>query len=260
MDTSIKNSSSGVGGGAGGNGVDWEEKINLSQSTVQTLYKPYESNNNTAIEQQNNASSAVSTELLTYYQLLKSFYDANLPINPDAIMNQQEGIKSFHISNLLQQNDVVDLTKVSSNSNVSANNNININIDGDNKNVPSANLMSVDVSINVSKNTSDDTINELKISCKTTPPKKRYSGASFEAEVKTEEGNGMRIDCNEQQKQKENERLRSELGSTYLQMTRSMGLADDDALNLVSFYCCKINLLPLKGVNIERNREVDRIQ
>lgn len=247
-------------GATKGNGnVDWEEKINLAAAAqppvpASTLYKPYESNNNNTSAA---AFTGVTPELFTYYQLLKSFYDAGIPVGQEAV---SERAKNFHISNLIQaapSPDIVDLTNKQQQQQHPLTQHqpppsaININIEGDSNRCHQKNdtstannsLMSVDVSINLSKSSSDDTINELKISCKTTPTKKRYTSGAYEKVVDECDGGAGRKSKDGQQQQQTAE---LPITSTYLQMTRSMGLADDDALNLVSCAVFSICYLPSK--------------
>lgn len=346
-------------------GVDWEERISGVASARHEppppyssvrLYKPYmESNNNNnsqARSQQyrnnNNTQNsnikvehpllcttqqAVAPELITYYQLLKSFYDnaSRLsrssgqilpPLLPPSLV-QADRSKNFNISNLIGSNQnyqqqlhqhqlytngqlqsphplkqhqhqvsnysaecqrsqsQVDLaSQVQSQTNETVTEqtepnvikkNININIeengcegfhqrahalpDEHTKTQYESNnivINSVDVSINVSSN-NNCSESELKISCKTTPPKKRFS-SGFVGESKNDDKDD---DLDEKSPSKisvrsddsvsgEQNNIKSKglevlatvtsepITSTYLQWTRSMGLTDDDALNLVS--------------------------
>lgn len=99
-------------------------------------------------------------------------------------------------------------------------------------------INSVDVSINVSSN-NNCSESELKISCKTTPPKKRYSssfGAKLTEDTDEDSPSKMSVKSEDTLSGREKTTASEPITSTYLQMTRSMGLSDDDALNLVSFF------------------------
>lgn len=260
--------------------VDWEEKINLESTPKQLtfqapptfnqhhLYKPYESNNNNQYagsQDQTIPGNINPNEIMTYYQLLKSFYEnANvLRINPNLPDKEKTDCsKNFTISSLLTSDSIsaLDLTekRPKTPENDVIKKNININIE-DNYANPS-----LDVSINVTSTSCD----ELKISCKTTPPKKRYSGYSSSCFTKQQDerplvtstpeqqtnlmnnrkddsvfGIKNLVDDTERTNSSQNDMVVIPITSTYLQMTRSMGLTDDDALNLVSFFKCLFSLI-----------------
>lgn len=147
----------------------------------------------------------INADVLNYYQLIRQFYEQTMAANIQR--NTANGLSSLALPSDISKNyapskNAVDVSTIdltiskptivdtfsNANANSSFQNNININIEN-NLDVPKvrqANLIaksndeiaenkvtisSAGVSINVSSTNS----NSLKISCKTTPPKKRYS-------------------------------------------------------------------------------------
>lgn len=274
--------------------VDWEEAINLETTRTQkepsssaatqqhqpsanyfddiyrkiSEYYSYQLNNNGDVK-----DLAASNELMNYYQMLRAYYE-----------------QSMGTTTVSSEDPIIDLTI--SKSDTDQPNSIKINIESDEdarcsaeNNITISRSAAGDVSINV-----QNTGQELKISCKTTPPKKRYissnnnhcpetitavSPPSPEDKVKfcvdslvpdtsssSSSGGGGRnrstagISVRQQlmeYRQKQQQLLQiSPIGmevpkeispvstpvmaaakpitSTYLQLMRSMGLADEDAL------------------------------
>lgn len=164
-----------------------------------TEYYSYQLNNNADIK-----DLATSNELMNYYQLLRTFYEKTLAVHKSAEATKE----SHHTETIVKQEQImsqvkdekiatapdesiIDLT-ISKPSSVNLDdsyntiqNNININIDNSRdpekiittselkispRSENNITISSAGVSINVL-----NSCNELKISCKTTPPKKRYS-------------------------------------------------------------------------------------
>lgn len=164
-----------------------------------TEYYSYQLNNNADLK-----DLATSNELMNYYQLLRTFYEKTLAVHKSAEATKtshhtETVVKHEHIMNQVKHEEIpavadesiIDLT-ISKPSSINLDdslntfqNNININIDnsGDPEKIITTSelkisprsennitISSAGVSINVL-----NSCNELKISCKTTPPKKRYS-------------------------------------------------------------------------------------
>ncbi|KAG4070903.1 hypothetical protein HA402_011129, partial [Bradysia odoriphaga] len=193
-------------------------------SKIQQYYG-YQINNNADVK-----DLAASNDLLNYYTILKTFYD------------QSEFKNNININIENGSTTSTNSTVACTNSNEPSENNITINSAG--------------VSINVLNNSK-----ELKISCKTTPPKKRYSVYNH-----TEDNTSSKVNLNERFNQdsvshKTTENMVADytigkelqttsradntffsrkystptndvkpITSTYLQLMRSMGFCDEDAL------------------------------
>lgn len=247
-------------------------------SKIQQYYGYHQVNNNVDIK-----DLAASNDLLNYYTLLKTFYDQSVAAHKLDIKSTDVGLhkSEVHPNNIQQSNNkelsanqstepIIDLT-ISRPEEFK--NNININIENGTKTSttstvactsstePAENNITINsagVSINVLNNSK-----ELKISCKTTPPKKRYSvynhaedhtsSSKVNLNDKFSQDNGIReltdiataasADSNSG---KELQTTATYAGrystpamndikpitSTYLQLMRSMGFCDDDALKL----------------------------
>lgn len=198
-----------------------------------------------------------SNELLKYYQLLNTFYSNTHDDGMKKLENnltKKSELSSFRkirpqpATTLSREEgqSVIDLTisKSPTPDSTDTIKNININIEKSNdKKIDSSNF-----SINVTSNNSN--INEFKISCKTsTPPKKRYNfylneaascsknlNSTFDLEKRCIDG--LTKVEEEIQYVKKEEPSSSDgltvrpITSTYLQLTRSMGLTDEDALKI----------------------------
>lgn len=260
------------------NGAQQKTYFDEIYSKIQQYYG-YQINNNADVK-----DLAASNDLLNYYTILKTFYDQSVAAHKletktsdsRALLSTQQPLSNS--CNLLKIKDepsiaslsepIIDLT-ISRPEDFK--NNININIENGsttstnstvactNRNEPSENNITINsagVSINVLNNSK-----ELKISCKTTPPKKRYSVYNH-----TEDNASSKVNLNERFKQdsvsnKTTETLVADyiagkelqttsqadtnfhsrkystpqndvkpITSTYLQLMRSMGLCDEDAL------------------------------
>lgn len=244
-------------------------------SKIQQYYG-YQINNNADIK-----DLAASNDLLNYYTLLKTFYDQSVAAHKLGIKSTETVLQSTqqyqnNASQLKIKEEplttqltepIIDLT-ISRPEEYK--NNININIENGsntstsstvactNSTEPSENNITINsagVSINVLNNSK-----ELKISCKTTPPKKRYSvynhaednaststnlSDKFNQDSKTTDiettaadysvGKELQIaSCAEQKFY--SKKYSTPVGdvkpitSTYLQLMRSMGFCDEDAL------------------------------
>lgn len=257
-------------------------------SKIQQYYG-YQINNNADIK-----DLAASNDLLNYYTLLKTFYDQSvaahkLGIKPsesalqttqpyESNSSQTMKIKEEPTSSPITE-PIIDLT-ISRPEEFQ--NNININIENgstatkkstvartNSNELPENNITinSAGVSINVLNNS-----NELKISCKTTPPKKRYSVYNH-AEENTSSGkmnlcekfnqdsvNSQTTDAvttagdyNASKELQATGRGENKfyqkkystpvsdvkpITSTYLQLMRSMGFCDEDALKFDQLVSC----------------------
>lgn len=238
--------------------VDWEENLEASKiekiEIVPSRIPP--------IDEKNYVKNIeFSNELLKYYQLLNTFYSNT---NQDEGMKKSENIstKKSELSSFRkirpqpattqlsreEGQSVIDLTisKSPTPDSTDTIKNININIEKSNdKKIDSSNF-----SINVTSNNSN--INEFKISCKTsTPPKKRYNfylneaascsknlNSPFDLEKECLAGSVAKVEEEIQYVKKEEPSSCSDgltvkpITSTYLQLTRSMGLTDEDALKI----------------------------
>lgn len=187
---------------------------------------------------------------MNYYQLLKAYYD------------NQGTLPNTELSNMFASHRLIDFARSSeslSSSSVSPissrsiatppqssqqkspiqQQNIKINVNNIDK-----------VSINVNKSN-----NNVKISCKTTPPKKRYSHKNDKNNAKlvmpvvhstpiknvtntvkpissSQSSHVMQRVVNKPFVKLEEDAITNPITSTYLNMTRSMGLSDDEALKL----------------------------
>lgn len=237
--------------------VDWEENLEASKiekiETVQNRIPHADENNYVK-------NIEFSNELLKYYQLLNTFY-SNTTTQDDGMkkiennLTKKSELSSFRkirpqsATTQLSKEEgqsVIDLTisKSPTPDSTDTIKNININIENSNdKKIDSSNF-----SINVTSNNSN--INEFKISCKTsTPPKKRYNFYLNEAASCSKSLNekfDLEKNCIESvttveeeiQYVKKEEPSSSDgltvrpITSTYLQLTRSMGLTDEDALKI----------------------------
>ncbi|XP_037042078.1 uncharacterized protein LOC119078595 isoform X2 [Bradysia coprophila] len=260
------------------NGAQQKTYFDEIYTKIQQYYG-YQINNNADMK-----DLAASNDLLNYYTILKTFYDQSVAAHKletktgesRALLSAQQ--TSQNKCNQLKAKDepattslsepIIDLT-ISRPEEFK--NNININIENGsttstnstvactNSNEPSENNITINsagVSINVLNNSK-----ELKISCKTTPPKKRYSVYNH-----TEDNTSSKVNLNERFNQdsvthKTTENMVAEytigkelqttsradntffsrkystptndvkpITSTYLQLMRSMGFCDEDAL------------------------------
>ncbi|KAJ6648420.1 Nucleolar protein 4, partial [Pseudolycoriella hygida] len=233
-------------------------------SKIQQFYG-YQINNNFDMK-----DLAASNDLLNYYTLLKSFYDQSVAAHKLGIKSTETALLNMntqqnqHISSQLQlkgeTDPIIDLTISRPDE---FKNNININIENgsnansaaacSNKTEPTENNITINsagVSINVLNNSK-----ELKISCKTTPPKKRYSvynhtednentghsqvnlSTKFNETIENRKTTDIEAVAVDNAVAKEN-RIYSkqhlsqvnDVKSTYLQLMRNMGFCDEDAL------------------------------
>lgn len=265
------------------NGTQQKTYFDEIYTKIQQYYG-YQVNNNADIK-----DLAASNDLLNYYTLLKTFYDQSVAAHklgikpseaatPQQYENNSNLIKVKGEQTTLLTEPIIDLT-ISRPEEFK--NNININIENGstastnstvactNSTEPSENNITINsagVSINVLNNSK-----ELKISCKTTPPKKRYSVYNHAED----NASSSKVNLNDKFKQdnvnnkvtdiettntdynvgrelqtssceenrfytKKCPTLASDvkpITSTYLQLMRNMGFCDEDALkfdNLVS--------------------------
>lgn len=262
------------------NGVQQKTYFDEIYSKIQQFYG-YQINNNADIK-----DLTASNDLLNYYTILKTFYDQSVAAHKlETKTSESRALPSIdqpfpsnsaHMktkdepSTTSLSEPIIDLT-ISRPEEFK--NNININIENGsttstnstvactNSNEPSENNITINsagVSINVLNNSK-----ELKISCKTTPPKKRYSVYNH-----TEESTTSKVNLNERFNQNDDivkhkpvesmvadysvvKELQTTsrtdntfisrkystpindvkpITSTYLQLMRSMGFCDEDAL------------------------------
>ncbi len=260
------------------NGTQQKTYFDEIYSKIQQYYG-YQINNNADVK-----DLAASNDLLNYYTLLKTFYDQSVAAHKLATKPTEMSLQSTQQfqsnSNELKVKDepstltepIIDLT-ISRPEEYK--NNININIENGsntstnstvactNSTEPAENNITINsagVSINVLNNSK-----ELKISCKTTPPKKRYSvynhtedntsssKVNLDDKFNLDSGNNKLTDsntgvvanyniCNDLQAASgaENKVYSKQystpasdvrpITSTYLQLMRSMGFCDEDAL------------------------------
>lgn len=270
------------------NGTQQKTYFDEIYSKIQQYYG-YQINNNADIK-----DLAASNDLLNYYTLLKTFYDQSVAAHKLGIKSTETLLHSSQLNTQHYSNNssliikeepiaplltepIIDLT-ISRPEEFK--NNININIENGsttstNSTVACTNtsessennitINSAGVSINVLNNSK-----ELKISCKTTPPKKRYSVYNHEDNTSSSKVNlsekfnqnsdvgkitdteNVAVDYNAGKQPQTTSRDENifyskkystqvndvkPITSTYLQLMRSMGFCDDDALkfdNLVS--------------------------
>lgn len=235
---------------------------------------------------------AASNELMNYYQLLRTLYEQSVTVQKDCTKIEETPSENIHSSNKITQvarleEPIIDLT-ISKSSSISSpssasyqHSNININIENSMEPEKNALKFSPQSENNITINSAGVSINvsnssrELKISCKTTPPKKRYSVYAHSDTVDADSNKvnlsaKFNVDSlvpvdviasgstvqqlvkyrpqNDSVGQTISDIMPSTktdavpITSTYLQLMRSMGLSDEDALkfdNLVSsfFYC-----------------------
>lgn len=258
------------------NGVRHKTYFDEIYSKIQQYYG-YQINNNADIK-----DLAASNDLLNYYTLLKTFYDQSVAAHKLSTKSTEAALQTTqqHVSSSRQLKIKEELTVPSTEPIIDLTisrpeefkNNININIENGstasasstvackNSTEPAENNITINsagMSINVLNNSK-----ELKISCKTTPPKKRYSvynhteeNSSCSSKVNLNDkfnqdnANGKLtdvdttvVDCKELQTTSRNENVFhtkrysipvndvKPITSTYLQLMRSMGFCDEDAL------------------------------
>lgn len=265
--------------------VDWEEEINVETKKSTTITTKIECE--TKIKSISNSSTIKSTkvhtsepcnedilntnklsnELLNYYTLLKAYYDnyGNIPQSDLSNMFASNRLLDFarmsnDSTNEIKRTSIPSPRSSTPHQKLSPVQNININVNNIDK-----------VSINVNKSN-----NNLKISCKTTPPKKRYSQkcgnspkSNIKATISSVESSNYNntseystssknilipdLPINNDIKNSTNEiklsptiyqrdkkpfvkfdegAITNPITSTYLNMTRSLGLSDDEALKL----------------------------
>lgn len=259
------------------NGTQQKTYFDEIYSKIQQYYG-YQMNNNEDFK-----DLAASNDLLNYYTLLKTFYDQSVAAHKLGVKPTETALRSTQQNQndpsqlkikdeptFLLSEPIIDLT-ISRPEEFK--NNININIENGantstnstvacaNTTEPSENNITINsagVSINVLNNSK-----ELKISCKTTPPKKRYSvynhaedntsssKVNLNERLNQESGNSIIdietvvTDYNEGKELQTKNRIESNfypkkypmsdvkpITSTYLQLMRSMGLCDEEALKL----------------------------
>lgn len=283
------------------NGTQQKTYFDEIYSKIQQYYG-YQINNNGDFK-----DLAASNDLLNYYTLLKTFYDQSVAAHKLGIKPAETALQSTqqnqnHQSQINIKSDKDELTSLLSEPIIDLTisrpeefrNNININIENGvntktnstvacpNTTEPSENNITINsagVSINVLNNSK-----ELKISCKTTPPKKRYSvynhtedntsssKVNLNDRLNQDSGNSKIIDIETvatdynvgeefQTANRVDTKFYSKkhhmpmsdvkpITSTYLQLMRSMGLCDEEALKL-DYLVSTINFCFVTPVELE---------
>lgn len=209
---------------------DWEEEKSNSElvgslssnmgfthnQASRTLFKPYENNNNNKLgdSSKNTPINLNINETLNYYQLLTLFYH-NFNLTNSSPSQKQENIKIVPNNIPKIANYLISIEK--SEKGMNSQKDKDLNFSCSELKIPTPAKAWTD--IQNSPNTTNSKIPQLVTSTPETNVR------SFPIKNKTRENGSEAV---------------KQMTSTYLSMTRSLGLEDDDALNLVSSYLVNI--------------------